>query len=89
MSFLGSFQKSYKEENKKIQDRMLKSDYKTQEQLKYEHYEERFDSLSQKGDGELMKKFRSLSDSSEDKNIIEDVLIQRGYTYVNDNFRKI
>jgi hypothetical protein len=85
MSFLENFQKSYKEENKKIQDRMNRSNYKTQQQLKYEQ----FALLSNKGDGELIKKFRNLPDSSEDKNIIKNILIQRGYTNVNGNFRRI
>jgi hypothetical protein len=85
MSFLESFQKSYNEKNEEIQKRMKFSNYKTQQQLQYEQ----FKSLSQKGDGDLMKKFRSLPDYSEDKNIIENILIQRGYTNVNGNFRRI
>jgi hypothetical protein len=90
MSFLENMQSGYDEENEKIQNRMSSSNYKTQYELEQEREYRNLKKLSMKGDGELIRQLRCLPDSSDDRDVIKNILIQRGYRETNDgNFRRM
>jgi hypothetical protein len=90
MSFLENMQSGYDEENEKIQNRMSSSNYKTQYELEQEREYENFKKLSMKGDGDLIRQLRRLPDSSDDRDAIKNILIQRDYKETKDgNFRRM
>jgi hypothetical protein len=90
MSFLENMQSGYDEENEKIQNRMSSSNYKTQYELEQEREYENFKKLSMKGDGDLIRQLRRLPDSSDDRDTIKSILVQRGYKETKDgNFRRM
>ena len=83
--FVGGLRKGNEEESKRSADRQAYSDYRTLRQ----EQSERFRKLDAQSDGSLLQKMANPSAlSNEEKEIVDNILLRRGYTKVGNNYRR-
>lgn len=83
MGFFDSFEKSFNEESQKFTD-SRHSNYETVKQKKSSHFNE----LNRQNDSVLLGKINSIFTSSDDKDIIGNILKSRGYKKINGTYDK-